>query len=174
MRNLRLYITALLLALVPLEVSSRDGKAIWDSRCEECHGDPDRFANKYLWNVEGELQGQHHIDNLSLFMRNHYIPDHEIETMRDTLLALANSASRYTTECAECHGDARDYVEKTFRVGERSITIMESGKDVGEFLQNHRELAPEDVTFYLKLFSRIVGKPITLSSPAPLPAPILR
>lgn len=171
MRIRQLYIAALLLVLTPIEVSARDGKAIWDSRCEQCHGDPDKFANKYLWNVEGVLQGQHHIDNLSLFMRNHYIPDHEIETVRDMLLILANSASRYTTECAECHGDAGDYVARSFRVGERSITIIESGQDVGEFLQNHQELGPEDVTFYLRLFSRIDGKPISLSLPLPLPLP---
>lgn len=170
MHILRLYIATLLLALTPIEVSSRDGKTIWDSRCEECHGDPDKFASKYLWNVEGQLQGQHHVDNLSLFMRKHYIPDHEIKTVHDMLLTLASSASRYKTECAGCHGDAREYVEKSFWVGDSGITIIESGEDVGEYLVTHQDLRSEDIAFYLKLFSRIAGNPL----PLPLPVPAFR
>jgi len=156
----RVSIAILLLALIPIEAGSRDALAIWDSRCEECHGDPARFAGKYLWNIEGQLQGQHHIDNLSLFMRNHYIPDHEIETIHDMLLAGANSPLRFKAECGGCHGDAKEFVEKSLWVRGSGITGLESGLDVGEFLPTHQELKPEDVTFYRKLFARIAGKPI--------------
>src|SRR5210317_632729 len=100
----RLSIAILLLALIPLETGARDAWAIWDSRCEECHGDPARFAGKYLGNIDGQLQGHHHIDNLGLFMRNHYVPDHEIEAIHDMLLAEANSPQRFEAECGECHG----------------------------------------------------------------------
>ena len=64
MRIYRLSITVILLALIPIESGARDALAIWDSRCEECHGDPAEFAGKYLWDIGGQLQGQHHIDNL--------------------------------------------------------------------------------------------------------------
>jgi hypothetical protein len=88
MRIYRLSITVILLALIPIESGARDALAIWDSRCEECHGDPAEFAGKYLWDIGGQLQGQHHIDNLDLFMRNHYTPDHEIETINEMLFHL--------------------------------------------------------------------------------------
>ena len=152
-------IVILLLVLIPIEADSRDAQAIWDSRCEECHGDPARFSSKYLWNIEGQLQGRHHIDNLNLFMRNHYIPKHEIEAIRNMLLDQANSPVRFKTECGGCHGDANEFVGKSIWVRGSEITGLESGIDISEFLPTHRELQPEDVAFYQKLFARIAGKP---------------
>jgi hypothetical protein len=153
-------IAILLLALIPIEAGSRDALAIWDSRCEECHGDPAEFAGKYLWNIEGQLQGRHHVDNLSLFMRNHYIPDHEIESIHSMLLARANSPLRFEAECGGCHGDASGFVEKSIWVRGKEITAMESGMDIGEFLPGHQGLQPEDISFYRKLFARIAGKSV--------------
>ena len=152
------YLAFILLILAPTAASSRDGESIWDSRCEECHGDPAEFASKYLWNIEGQLQGQHHVEDLYRFLGNHYIPAHQIDIIRDLLLARANSPARYTEECAGCHGDARDYVQKTLWVGEKAITVIVSGRDVGELLPHHQGLPPEDVPFYLRLFFRVAGK----------------
>jgi hypothetical protein len=160
MRISRVGIAILLLALSPIEASARDAEAIWDSRCEECHGDPTRFARKYLWDIEGQLQGQHHIDNLRLFMGNHYIPAHEIEAIRNMLLAQANSPLRFKTQCGGCHGDVKEFVEKSIWVRGSEITGLDSGMDVGEFLPTHQELGAEDITYYQKLFARIAGKPI--------------
>jgi hypothetical protein len=160
MRISRVSITIVLLALIPIEAGSRDAPAIWDSRCEECHGDPARFAGKFLWNIGGQLQGQHHVNNLQLFMDNHYIPDHEIEAIRNMLLAQANSSARFDTECGACHGDALEFVENSIQVRGSGVTGLESGMDVSEFLPTHQELRPEDVSFYQKLFARIAGKPI--------------
>ena len=156
----RVSIAILMLALIPIEAGSRDGLAIWDSRCEECHGDPVVFSGKYLWDIDGQLQGRHHIDNLDLFMGNHYIPDHEIEAIRIMLLSQANSPVRFKTECSGCHGDVKDFIEKSLWVRQGGITAMESGMDLIDFLPTHQELQPEDVTFYRKLFARIAGKPI--------------
>jgi hypothetical protein len=139
--------------------AERDGKAIWDSRCEECHGDPAEFAGKYLWNIEGQLQGQHHINDLALFMGNHYIPDHEIERIDQMLLGMANSPARFTRECGECHADARELVTQAFWLGENGITLIASGSDVTDYLVQHRALNADDAAFYVKLFSRIASKP---------------
>lgn len=160
MRIYRLSITVIFIALIPIEAGSRDALAIWDSRCEECHGDPAEFAGKYLWNIGGQLQGQHHIDNLDLFMRNHYTPDHEIETINEMLLSRANSPLRFETECGNCHGDAREFVEQSIWVRGNGITGMKTGADIDEFLPTHQDLQPEDIVFYRKLFARIAGKPV--------------
>lgn len=155
----KLSVAILFLLLMPLKIEARDAVAIWDSRCEECHGDNARFARKYLWNIDGELQGQHHVDNLSLFMRQHYIPDHEIETIRNMLLIEANSPLRFKGECSSCHGEIAKFVEKSIWVRGNEITGLESGKDIREFLPGHRGLPPEDIRFYLRLFARVAGKP---------------
>ena len=160
MRIYRLSITVIFLALIPIESGARGALAIWDSRCEECHGDPAEFAGKYLWDIGGQLQGQHHIDNLDLFMRNHYTPDHEIETINEMLLSRANSPVRFETECGNCHGDAREFVEQSIWVRGNGITGMKTGVDIDEFLPNHQDLQPEDIVFYRKLFARIAGKPV--------------
>ena len=159
MRISQVSIAMLLLVLIPIEAGSRDAPAMWDSRCEECHGDSASFASKYLWNIEGQLQGRHHIDNLSLFMRNHYIPDHEFEAIQDMLLAQANSPVRFKAECGGCHGEVKEFVEQSIWVRGSAVTGMESGMDVNEFLPTHQALPPEDVVFYRKLFARIAGKP---------------
>lgn len=156
----RVSIALLVLALIPIAAGARDGLAIWDSRCEECHGDPAVFAGEYLWVIDGQLQGQHHIDNLSLFMGNHYIPDHEIDAIGEMLQARANSAARFTTECASCHGEASDFVDNSLWVTRGGVTGMESGMEVSEFLPTHQDLQPDDVVFYRKLFARIAGKPL--------------
>ncbi len=148
------------LVLLPDNAGARSAKAIWDNRCEECHGDNVEFAGKFLWNIEGQLQGQHHIDNLNLFMGNHYIPDHAIESVRIMLLSHANSPVRFVTECGACHGDATEFVEKSIWVRGNGITGMGTGKNLGDFLPGHEGLQGEDIGFYLKLFARIAGKPL--------------
>lgn len=155
MSKIQLSIAVLMLALVSPGSDARDAGAIWDSRCEECHGDPKPFARKYLWNIEGQLQGQHHINNMDLFMRNHYIPEHEIEILHNMMLAQANSPVRFEVECGECHGAAQDFVEKSLWVRGSEITGLESGLDIKEFLPGHQRLQAEDIAFYTKLFVRI-------------------
>ena len=169
---LKVSIAILLLVLMPVKANARDGDAIWDSRCEECHGENIDFARKYLWNIEGQLQGQHHVDNLKLFMRHHYIPEHEIEPINEMLLAKANSPLRFKDECGDCHGEVATFVEKSIWVRGNEVTGMESGKDIREFLPTHQKLQPDDISFYLKLFARVAGKPFYEEEP--LPAAITR
>ena len=156
---LRFYLLIAALGFSAAASGARDGPAVWDNRCEQCHGDPVEFATKYLWNKDGQLQGQHHIDDLRLFMQNHYIPAHEFDVVHDMLLAHANSPLRFDAECSECHGEVGEYVEATFWVGKESISSI-SGEDVGEYLLTHRDLTEADARFYLKLFYRTAGKPI--------------
>ena len=56
MPALKLSIAILFILLMPLKTEGRNAEAIWDSRCEECHGDNARFARKYLWNIDEELR----------------------------------------------------------------------------------------------------------------------
>lgn len=171
MRILIASIFILFLVLKPVKPAAREAQAIWDSRCEECHGDNAEFAAKYLWNIDGELQGQHHVDNLSLFMRQHYTPDHEIEAISDMLLARANSSVRFKAECAECHGKVAEFVKKSIWVRGKEVTGMGTGGDISRFLPTHQGLQAEDVGFFRKLFARIAGKPLPLDTVTKLKFP---
>ena len=142
--------------LFPVEGGARDAYAAWDSRCEECHGDADDFSRKYLWVIDGQLQGRHHIDGLRLFMSNHYVPQHEIDAIHDMLMAQANTLARFDSECSSCHLGAEAFVRKSIATGVAGMTGVESGMIVSEFLQTHRELSADDVAFFTRLITRVL------------------
>jgi len=151
-----------LIILLPPVASARDAYAAWDDRCEECHGDADEFSRRFLWSVDGQLQGQHHIDNLRQFMGNHYIPEHEIEAIYDLLLAQASTLARFTDECGSCHANAEAFVRQSIAIRVSGIVGVESGVPVLEFLQTHEDLQPADAEFYMRLITRVLD---TISHP---------
>ena len=135
--------------------AARDIRAAWDSRCEECHGDVDTFAGKYLWAVDGKLQGRHHVDNIRLFLGRHYTPKHELAATYDLLLSQANDPIRFRDNCSECHGDAEQFVRQSIFGKDDGMTGVASGEAVRKFLESHRDLQPDDVDFYMRLFVRV-------------------
>lgn len=147
------------LGALSLDVASIDGVAIWNNKCEECHGDPANFSTKYLWNIDGQLQGQHHVDDLDRYLRQHYVPGYAFDSIRSMLLQRANSPDRFNSECAECHGELDGFVDKSIWVRGNQVTGMDSGRDMREFLPTHHGITDQDVSFYLKLFARTAGKP---------------
>ena len=142
--------------LLPAGAGARDAYASWDNRCEECHGDADEFSRTFLWAIDGELQGQHHVDNLRLFMGNHYIPEHEFDAIYDMLLAQANTMARFASECGSCHPGAEAFVRKSIATGVEGMIGVESGIVVSEFLQTHRDLPEDDVVFFTRLITRVL------------------
>ena len=134
---------------------ARPPEKSWDNLCEECHGEHAEFSLKYMWVVDGRLEGQHHKTNLPLFLQNHYIPDHEIEAMSNMLASNANSPLRFDNECGSCHGELAVFMEKSIWVRGESMTAMSVGMEVDEFLKTHQELGEKDVEFYMKLFTRM-------------------
>jgi len=156
MRGTALVSGLLLMFLIPFGAGARDAYAAWDNRCEECHGDADEFARSFLWAIDGQLQGQHHIDNLRLFMGNHYIPEHQIEAIYDMLLAQANTMARFEIECSSCHDSAEALVRKSIATRISGIAGVESGVPVLEFLQTHQNLQPADAEFFMKLITRVL------------------
>jgi len=156
MRSIGLSVSILLMLCVQSGAGAREIRAEWDNRCEECHGDADEFARKFLWwAVDGQLQGQHHIDNLRLFMRNHYLPKHKIDAFHDMLLAQANDPARFASECSACHNSAGEFVRRSIVIKAGELTGLESGISVREFLQTHRGLQQADVEFYTRLLTRV-------------------
>lgn len=148
---------ALLLCAHPA-ANARDAYASWDNRCEECHGDADEFSRKYLWDVDAQLQGRHHVDNLHLFLQNHYIPAHEIEKMTAMLQAQANKMARFDAECGSCHGSAPDFVRASISTWGDGLTGVESGIPIAEFLPAHQQLGEDDAEFFSRLIARVISQ----------------
>jgi hypothetical protein len=147
----------LLMFLIQPGADARDVRAEWDNRCEECHGEVDDFARKFLWAIDGQLQGQHHIDNLRLYMRNHYIPKHLIDEIYNMLLAQANSPARFKSECSSCHNSAEEFIRRAIFIKAGELRGVESGIPVREFLKSHQGLQHTDVEFFTKLLTRVLN-----------------
>ena len=157
MRAIDLSLVILLTFFFQHGAAARSALAEWDNRCEECHGEADEFARKFLWAVDGQLQGRHHVDNLRLFMRNHYIPKHKIDEIHKMLLEQANNPARFETECNSCHSSAEQFIRKSIVIKAGELTGLESGVSVREFLQTHRGLQQVDVDFYTRLLTRVLN-----------------
>ena len=154
MRRLMIIAAILLPAWGTTGAAPVDARAAWNSRCEECHGEADKFSRKYLWAIGGRLQGRHHVLDLRLFMSNHYIPDHMLDMMQAMLMEDANTPQRFADECSSCHGEVEDFVGKSVAVLWGKVRGIESGIAVSEFLATHQGLQEEDVEFFTHLLER--------------------
>lgn len=147
----------LLMFFIQPGAGAREIRAEWDNRCEECHGEADEFARKFLWAIDGQLQGQHHIDDLRLYMRNHYIPKHLIDEIYNMLLAQANTLARFKSECSSCHSSAEEFIRRSIVNKAGVLRGVESGISVREFLETHQDLQQADVEFFTRLLTRVLN-----------------
>lgn len=144
-----------LLLISPDSGAERDAWTIWDSRCQQCHGSVSEFARERLWNIDGQLHGKRHAEELRQFLHRHYIPATAIQSMREMLLAHARSTERFDSECGSCHGTTAEFVENSLWVRRDSITSLATGKDIAEFLSTHRNLSPDDAEFFFDLLLHV-------------------
>lgn len=144
-----------LVSFSPNSGAERDAQTIWNSRCQQCHGNLSEFARERLWNIDGQLHGKRHAEDLAQFLRRHYLPASEIQSMREMLLAHARSTERFDSECGSCHGTATEFVENSLWVRRDSITSLATGKDIAEFLSTHRDLSPDDAEFFFYLLLHV-------------------
>lgn len=158
MRNIALSLAMALSISAHSAANARDAYASWDNRCEECHGDADSFAGKYLWVVDGQLQGRHHVDDLDLFMRRHYIPAHEVEKITAMLQAQANDMARYEAQCGSCHGSRQDFVRASISTWGDGLTGVETGIPIAEFLPAHQQIGVDGAVFYGRLIERVISQ----------------
>jgi hypothetical protein len=128
---------------------------LWDNQCAECHGHSGEFAHKFLKITNGQLQGNHHVQNLRIFMRNHYTQGNEVDAVYEMLLAQAQTKPRFKQECGNCHGSAAAFVRHSLILQGEVLLSRESGQPIYQFLQQHRQLEANDVDFYSRLLNRI-------------------
>lgn len=153
-----LNLALVLLLAAHSSASARDAYAAWDNICEECHGEADEFATKYLWVVDDKLQGRHHIDDLHLFLQHHYIPAHELEKISTMLKSHSNDMSRYGNSCASCHGEAEAFTRQSIDTWGDEPSGVKSEIPVTEFLKSHQGLTEAEAEFFARLIDRVISQ----------------
>ena len=128
---------------------------LWDDRCTSCHGHSSDFAHKFLTASGNRLQGKHHVDDLPVFLRNHYLTDQLADEVYAMLLAQLIYPPRFKNECSSCHGSAAGFVREKLLLQNEELTIRNTATNVNEFLKKHRRLNDKDVGFYLMLLTRV-------------------
>ncbi len=146
-------------ALAPLIAGSDiDLHWLWRDRCISCHGNSAEFARKFLSVSGSELQGRHHVDDLRLFLHNHYLPDQAVDDVYTMLLAQASNPPRFKDECSACHQDAAVFVRENLLFRDGVLSIRKTGGSVKGFLENHRSLNAEDGNFFTGLLTRVANE----------------
>jgi len=152
---IRASLTVLLLITGKGDASGIDLHWLWDNQCAECHGHSSEFAHKFLKATNGQLQGNHRVQGLRLFMRNHYTRNTEVDAVYEMLLAQVQTKPRFKQECGNCHGSAAAFVRHSVVLQDGVLLSRESGQPLQKFLQQHRQLQADDVDFYVSLLNRI-------------------
>ncbi len=128
---------------------------LWDDRCTSCHGHSAEFARKFLSVSGDKLQGRHHVDDLRLFLENHYLAGQFVDDVYVMLIAQTRHQARFKNECSRCHQNAASMVREKLFFRDNILSLRKSGKSVREFLEGHRRLNDQEVKFYTALLIRV-------------------
>lgn len=128
---------------------------LWDNSCAECHGHSGGFSRKFLKVSNGELQGIHHVNNLRLFLHNHYLMVSEVDGIYEMLLAQASTSARFKNECSRCHGNTAQFVRNSMVFQEEELMSLKFGYPVRRFIEHHQRLKSNDIEFFMNLFTRV-------------------
>ncbi|MEN8108597.1 MAG: hypothetical protein ABFS22_11395 [Pseudomonadota bacterium] len=150
-----IVLVAAVLAMSAVRASDIDLHWLWDDRCVACHGHAGDFSRRFLSVSAGELQGPHHVNDLRLFLHNHYLAGNEVDAVYNMLLAQANNQARFKGECVSCHDAAAKFVRNSLELRDGVLYSRNSGRPVSRFLGHHMELNPDDVEFFINLLMRV-------------------
>lgn len=129
---------------------------LWDDRCAECHGHAGDFARRSLNAAGIELQGHHHVHDLRRFLHNHYLAHSEVDAVYSMLLSQAGTQARFRAECSQCHDTAAEFVRTSLELHGDVLVSRDSGRPIrSRFLEQHSELNPDDVEFFLGVLTRV-------------------
>lgn len=70
-------------------------------------------------------------------------------------LRAADTSQRFKDECSECHGDAKEFALDWLGFSNGSLMATGVEKPVAEFLEQHRDLTPEDIEYYVDFLTRV-------------------
>jgi hypothetical protein len=127
----------------------------WDRNCANCHGHSAEFSRRFLSEQAGKLQGRHHVDDLAVFLRNHYLPADLVEPVTAMLLAQVTTEPRFISQCSRCHENAATLARDTLALRDGTLVSRTNGRPIAEFLNGHAGLKSADVPFFLDVLTRV-------------------
>jgi len=131
---------------------------LWDDSCADCHGHSGDFARRFLQISDGRLQGRHHVDNLPLFISQHYTTAAQAPAIYAMLQAQTATPPLYQQHCSRCHGSAASLVRRSVILRDGVLLCSRSGQPLHPFLSSHRNLNAQDANFYHRLLTRIAAE----------------
>lgn len=138
--------------------NERDLHDYWDTRCRDCHGDAGAFARRTLRVENGVLVGAHHVKNLEVFLRNHYLTDELLRPVTAMLTAQVQSAPLFRNHCSACHGSAAEFARRSLVLRGGVLSGVVSAKPVAELLRSHGGLAPAEAGAVVTTLTRVLGE----------------
>lgn len=127
----------------------------WDKNCGNCHGHSATFARTFLTEKDGKLQGRHHVDNLDVFLGNHYLDRDLVAPVIGMLLAQASSDPRFRNECGRCHENAATLARESLTLRDGKLVSRTTGRSTADFLSRHARIKPDDVPFFTEVLTRV-------------------
>lgn len=127
-----------------------DADKIWGKSCFTCHGDSGDIARNFLKVVDGELQGPMHKETMRTFLSNHYLSKVKADAVYSMLLAKAKAKSRFEKDCGECHQSMSKLIYEKLALDNGVIYSKKSKIPIYNFLEKHRNLNKEDITYFAK------------------------
>jgi hypothetical protein len=109
-----------LAALLAIAAAASSAKAVdlhdyWDKSCASCHNHAAAFARRFLTVKDGKLQGRNHVDNLEVFLGNHYLRRDLFVPVTEMLAAQATTEPRFRNEYGRCHEAAAALARERWR-----------------------------------------------------------
>lgn len=151
----RLVLFAVVVLSPMMATSGTDLHWLWDDRCASCHGHSGEFTRQFLNVSNNQLMGAHHVNDLKLFLHNHYLSGRLVNEMYSMLLAQASHSDSFKKECSGCHQNAASFVRKNLAMQDNKLIIRTTGRSVKSYLENHRKLTDADIDFFTLLLTRV-------------------
>jgi hypothetical protein len=153
---LRLALAIALTAIPGPSAHGLDLHDYWDKNCANCHGHAAAFARQFLAVKNGKLLGRHHVDNLEVFLLNHYLRRDLIEPVSQMLKAQVSTEPRFRKECGGCHENAATLARQSLTLHDGVLVSRSSGRPTAEFLSGHARIKQTDISFFVEVLMRVV------------------
>jgi hypothetical protein len=151
-----LFVTMVVLATAGAgSAAAVDLHEYWDRDCANCHGHAAAFARRFLTVEDGRLHGRHHVDDLEVFLRNHYLARDLIAPVTAMLAAQVVTEPRFRKECGGCHTSAAALARKSLSLRDGVLVSRASGLPTAKFLSSHAGIKPEDVPVFVDVLTRV-------------------
>lgn len=103
-----------------------------------------------------KLRGQHHVDNLDVFLGNHYLARDLIGPVTAMLAAQVMTDPRFRNECGRCHASAAALARESLSLRDGVLVSRVSGLPTAEFLSGHARIKPADVPVFVDVLTRVL------------------